>query len=74
MNWRKRSSTDKIKFNEGHKSSAFEKCVVRLRSMVYRNTDEFNEQIGGLLEEMNLLDYDGRQCQNEEVGLCTDWD
>lgn len=67
MNWRKRCTGDKLKTPVGSNDN-FARYVVRLRGMVYRNTDEFIEQMKELLDEINGSDFIRRDgCPGEDV-------
>jgi hypothetical protein len=67
MNWRKRATGDKLKASAVHGDNSA-RYVVRLRGMVYRNTDEFNGQMSDVLDEMNASDFVNHDvCPGEEV-------
>jgi len=67
MSWRKRSQIDKVKLNDAYHSS-FDNYFLQLRSLVYRNNEEFYNQLGDLLRDINGLDFsDPGVCQVEEV-------
>ena len=71
MNWRKRLPFDRKRCNdESNPSDKFNYYVIHLRSMVYRNSDEYNEQLGEVLDQINAFDFTNYSIsQSEEVYL-----
>lgn len=67
VSWKRRSQNDKFKLSDSN-HSGFHRYLSQLRSLVYRNTDEFYNQLGDLLVDINGLDFsDPDVCQSEEV-------